>query len=163
MNMIKAQIVAHVKMVHAILPRMIKKRDGIMINVSSSGAFLPSPKTATYRGTKAFLRAFTKSLDCELADTGVQVQMVCPGLIRTDRHSRLGIKDSHTKNRGLFQWIDPEDVVDGSLRCLEKKKVVCVPGWMTRWQGFMRHILPESHDYKTTGDFFHKYGWTQGA
>ena len=98
----------------------------------------------------------------ELDGTGVQVQVVCPGLTRTDMHIRLGISDEYTPEWGPFQWISPDEVVECSLRCLKKKKVVCIPGQMTRMQVFMRHIIPESLYYKTTGYFFRKYGWNSG-
>jgi short-subunit dehydrogenase len=161
-QMVAAHILAHTKITYAILPEMIKKEAGIIINVSSSGAFLPSPKTAVYSGTKAFLRAFTESLHYELEGTGVQVQVVCPGLTRTDMHSRIGISEEYTADWGPFQWISPQEVVDCSLRCLAKKKVLCIPGQLTRMQIFMRHIVPESLYYKITGYFFRRYGWTEG-
>jgi len=159
-KMIMTHIVAHTKIIYALLPKMINKRAGIIINVSSSGAFLPSPKTVTYSGTKAFLVAFTESLHLELEGTGVQVQVVCPGLTRTDMHVRLGIPEEATAEWGPFKWISPQEVVECSLRCLKKKKVLCLPGRMNRIQIFMRRLIPESLYYKTTSRFFHRYGWT---
>jgi short-subunit dehydrogenase len=141
---------------------MVEKGTGVIINVSSSGAILPSPKTAVYSGTKAYLRTFTECLHYELEGTGVQVQVVCPGLTRTDMHARIGITDEYTNDWGPFQWMSPQEVVACSLRCLAKKKVLCIPGRMTKIQIFMRYILPESLYYKTTNYFFHKYGWTEG-
>lgn len=162
-KMVAAHILAHMKIIHAILPEMIDKGSGEIINVSSSGAFLPSPKTVTYNGTKAFLCAFTESLHLELEGTGVQVQVVCPGLTRTDMPVRLGIPEEATADWGPFKWISPQEVVECSLRCLKKKKVVCLPGRMNRFQVFMRHLIPEKLYYKTTGYFFRKYGWTDNT
>jgi len=162
-KMIHVHILAHMKIVYAILPEMIKKRVGTIINVSSAGAFLPSPKTVTYSGTKAFWRAFTESLHMELEGTGVQVQVVCPGLTKTDMHVRLGIPEERTIDWGPFQWISPQEVVECSLRCLKKKKVVCFPGRFHRMQVLMRHITPEALYYKTISYFFRKYGWIDGA
>jgi uncharacterized protein len=161
-KMISTHILAHTKIVYAILPKMVEKGTGVIINVSSSGAILPSPKTVVYSGTKAYLRAFTECLHYELEGTGVQVQVVCPGLTRTDMHARIGITDEYTNDWGPFQWMSPQEVVACSLRCLAKKKVLCIPGRMTKIQIFMRYILPESLYYKTTNYFFHKYGWTEG-
>jgi short-subunit dehydrogenase len=161
-QMVSAHILAHMKIIYAILPAMIKKGAGVIINISSSGAFLPSPKTATYSGTKAFWRAFTECLHMELAGTGIQVQVVCPGLTRTDMHARLGIPEEYTPDWGPFQWMAPHEVVECSMRCLKKKKIVCIPGRLTRMQIYMRHITPESLYYKTITYFFRKYGWTDG-
>lgn len=161
-EMAAVHILAHLKLTYTILPKMIKKGAGSIINVSSSGAFLPSPKTAVYSGTKAFLRAFTESLHFELEGTGVKVQVVCPGLTRTDMHVRLGIPEEATVDWGPFQWISPQEVVACSLRCLNKNRVVCIPGRLTRLQVFWRHIIPESLYYKTMSYFFRRYGWTHG-
>jgi len=162
-KMIYVHILAHLKIMYTILPEMIKKRAGIIINVSSSGAFLPSPKTAVYSGTKAFLVAFTESLHMELEGTGVQVQVVCPGPTKTDMPVRLGIPEERIIDWGPFQWISPQDVVVCSLRCLKKKKVLCFPGRTNKMQIFMRHFIPESLYYKITSRFFRKYGWSDGA
>lgn len=162
-KMIAAHISAHTKIIYSVLPKMIENGAGTIINLSSSGAFMPSPKTTVYSGTKAFLRAFTESLHMELDGTGVQVQVVCPGLTRTDMHIRLGIPEEAASNWGPFQWISPQEVVTCSLRCLKKKRVLCIPGRLNRMQVFMRHFVPESLYYKTTSYFFRKYGWTDGA
>jgi len=159
-KMIEAHIIAHMKLIHAILPKMIKKGAGVIINVSSMGAFLPSPKTVTYSGTKAFWVAFTESLRFELEGTDVQVQVVCPGLTRTDMHSRLGIPEEATADRGFFRWITPQEVVECSLQCLKKKKVLCIPSRMTRMQIFMHRLIPEALYYKTMRRYFREYGWT---
>jgi short-subunit dehydrogenase len=102
-------------------------------------------------------------LHMELAGTGVQVQVVCPGLTKTDMHVRLGIPEERTIDWGPFQWISPQEVVECSLRCLKKKKVVCFPGRFNRMQVLMRHITPEALYYKTISYFFRKYGWIDGA
>ena len=162
-KMIAVHLLAHMKIIHAILPKMIKKGTGVIINVSSAGAFLPSPKTATYCGTKAFQRAFTESLYLELEGTGVQVQAVCPGLTRTDMQIRLGIPEENIIDWGPFQWLSPQEVVTCSLRCLKKKKVLCFPGRLNRMQVLIRHITPEILYYKTISYFFRKYGWIDGA
>jgi len=162
-KMVGVHILAHMKITHAILPGMIARRTGIIINVSSSGAFLPSPKTAVYSGTKAFLVAFTESLHLELEGTGVQVQVVCPGLTRTDMPVRMGIPEERMVDWGPYRWNTPQEVVACSMRCLKKKKVRCLPGRTNKLQVFMRQFIPESLYYKTTSRLFRKYGWTDGA
>lgn len=161
-KMVSAHILAHMKITYIILPKMIEKGSGTVINVSSSGAFLPSPKTVTYSGTKAFWVAFTESLHLELEGTGVQVQVVCPGLTKTDMHVRLGIPEEVAADWGPFKWISPQEVVECSMRCLKKKKVLCLPGRLNKMQIFMRRLVPESLYYKTTSRFFREYGWTDG-
>jgi short-subunit dehydrogenase len=160
-DMVAVNILCAIRLTYAILPKMLKKRDGIIINVSSAGAYLPTPNEATYNGTKAFLRAFSEALYFELIGTGVKIQAVCPGLTKTDMPIRLGIPEDQIVDRGPFKWITPEQVVDASLKCLKKNKVICIPGQMTRLQVFVRSILPDSLYYKYSYAYFKKYGWLE--
>jgi len=159
-DMIAVNILCAMKLTYAILPKMLKKRSGTIINVSSTGAFISTPNEATYVGTKAFLRAFSEALYFELIGTGVKVQVVCPGLTKTDMPIRLGIPEDQTVDRGPFKWITPQEVVECSMQCLKVNRVVCIPGRLNRMNVFIRHITPDSLYYKTTNYFFHKYGWT---
>ncbi len=158
-KMVATHILAAMKLTYAILPGMIERGHGTIIYMSSASAFLPTPDTATYSGTKAFLRAFTESLHLELMHSGVNVQVVCPGLTKTDMHRRLGIPEESTVDSGPMRWITPEQVVDDSLKCLQKNRVVCIPGWLSRFQVFMRNMLPASFYYRSAYNLFKKYQW----
>jgi uncharacterized protein len=158
-DMVAVNILCAMKLTYAILPKMLKKGAGIIINVSSAGAFMSTPNEATYCGTKAFLRAFSESLHYELIGTGIKIQAVCPGLTKTDMPIRLGIPDDQIMDRGPFKWTTPEAVVDASLKCLKKNRVVCIPGQLTRFHVFMRSIFPDSVYYKNAYAYFKKYGW----
>jgi short-subunit dehydrogenase len=162
-DMVTVNILCAMKLTYAILPGMLKKRDGIIINVSSTGAFMSTPKETTYVGTKAFLRAFSEALYFELIGTGVKIQAVCPGLTKTDMPIRLGIPEDQQVNHGPFKWITPEEVVDASLKCLKSNQVICIPGRFTKFQVFMRSILPDSVYYKSAYSYFKKYGWIEEA
>ena len=87
---IHAQVTAVVRLSRAVLPGMIGRDAGAIVNVSSTLAFSAGmqaphlPKRATYAATKAFVNAFTEILAVELGDTGVKVQALCPGVVRTE-------------------------------------------------------------------------------
>jgi len=160
-DMVAVHILCTMKLIYAILPSMIKKRHGIIINVSSAGAFMSTPNEATYVGTKAFQRAFSEALYFELIGTGVKIQAVCPGLTKTDMPIRLGIPEDQLIDRGPFKWISPKDVVEASLRDLKKNKVICFPEKLTGFQLFFRYLLPSSVYYKVMYYYFKKYGWIE--
>ncbi len=160
-DMVTVNILCAMKLTYAILPRMIEKGDGVIINVSSTGAFLSTPNEATYVGTKAFLRAFSEALYFELIGTGVRIQAVCPGLTKTDMPIRLGIPEDQLVDRGPFKWISPKDVVNASLKDLKKNKVICFPEKLTGFQVFLRYLMPSSVYYKLTYYYFKKYGWIE--
>lgn len=160
-DIVAVNILCAIRLTYAILPKMLKKRDGIIINVSSAGAYLPTPNEATYTGTKAFLRAFSEALYFELVGTGVKIQAVCPGLTKTDMPLRLGVPEDQIVDHGPFKWITPEEVVDASLKYLKRNKVICIPGQLTRLQVFMRSVLPNSLYYKYSYAYFKKFGWLE--
>jgi short-subunit dehydrogenase len=160
-DMVAVNILCAMKLTYAILPRMLEKGSGTIINVSSTGAFMSTPNEATYVGTKAFLRAFSEALYFELAGTGVKIQAVCPGLTKTDMPLRLGIPEDQLVDRGPFKWITSQEVVDASLKDLEKNKVICFPEKLTGFQLFLRYLMPSSAYYKLIYYYFKKYGWIE--
>lgn len=73
-----------IRMTYAMLPQLVAKPDAVVMNVTSSLAFVPFPTTPTYSATKAALHSFTQSLRVQLAaHTGVQVIEVIPPSVRT--------------------------------------------------------------------------------
>jgi short-subunit dehydrogenase involved in D-alanine esterification of teichoic acids len=72
-----------IRMTYAFLPQIARKDDGIIINVSSSLAFVPFPIAMTYSATKAAVHAFTEGLRVQLADTSVRVIELAPPGVRT--------------------------------------------------------------------------------
>jgi short-subunit dehydrogenase len=155
-EMVQVHIICSMRLIHAVLPNMIKRGSGAIINVSSEGAFLSIPKNATYSGTKAFLRAFTESLHLELMGTGIKVQVLCPGLTRTDFHEKMGMAKERQVNKGLVRWMSPEEVVDISIKGLANNQIVCIPGWLTRFRILLPSILPGRMYYGLIHNFFSK-------
>jgi short-subunit dehydrogenase len=155
-EMVRVHIICPVRLIHAVLPDMISRGSGVIINVSSVGAFLSIPKNTIYSGTKAFLRAFTESLHLELIGTGVKVQVLCPGLVRTDFHEKIDISKEKQENTRLVSWRSPDEIVDISIRGIEKNEVVCIPGWSTRIRIFLMSILPKQIYYNLVRKILNK-------
>jgi short-subunit dehydrogenase len=155
-EMVRVHIICPIRLVHAVLPNMISRGSGVIINVSSVGAFLSIPRNTIYSGTKAFLRAFTESLHLELMGTGVKVQVLCPGLVRTDFHEKIGISKAEQGNTELVSWRSPDEIVDISIRGIEKNEVVCIPGWSTRVRIFLISIIPRRIYYYLIRKVFSK-------
>jgi uncharacterized protein len=142
-NMIKVHVMAPVKLMHAVIPNMVKRGKGTIINVSSLRAFAPARSSATYSGTKAFLNIFSESVAAELAGTEVIIQVLCPGFTRTDFHQRIGIQPPE-KSTIFTRWMSAEEVVDYSLKNLGKNDVVCIPGFLNKIMAFIPRVVPAS-------------------
>jgi short-subunit dehydrogenase len=112
----------------AALPFMRDNGGGYIINTASIGAFLPMPSTAVYGATKAFLSAFSVSLQAEVAAQGVRVQALCPGLVRTEIHDADTFAGFDKTRLPEQLWMDADAVVAQSLQALDTESVVVVPG-----------------------------------
>ena len=126
-ELVRINTLAVVSLTSAAVKPMIERRRGAVINVASLLAFsgpsrVPAlPARAVYAASKAFLVTFSQVLAGELQGTGVKVQVVCPGLVVSEFHTRQGI-DMSARPR-----LAAEDVVEASLRDLDAAVVVSIP------------------------------------
>ena len=127
-SLVQLNVLAPVLVTRSVVPGMVARGAGAIVNVASLLAFSGEwdgphfPRRAVYAASKSFLVTFTQVLASELRDTGVRVQVVCPGVVRTEFHSRQGIDLSAVPR------MDPADVVTASLYDLERGVVVSIPG-----------------------------------
>lgn len=133
-DMIQVHVSATVMLSHAVLPAMLQRGRGAIINVASMSAFLIGPGQTTYAASKTFLKSFSESLFEEVRDRGVYVQALCPGFTKTGFHNtdEFSRFDRSQVSAGL--WMTPEAVVTESLQALDhRRKAVCVPSSKNRW------------------------------
>lgn len=129
-DLVRVHVLATTRLTRAALPTMVEQGSGAVVNVASLLAFTgsmppaPLPHRVVYAAAKAYLVAFAQTLQHELEGTGVQVQVLCPGLVRTEFHEVAGIDRSQFP----FPPLEPDEVVDASLVGLESAEVVCIPG-----------------------------------
>lgn len=121
------------------LPGMVTRGHGTIINVTSASAFLPTPYLAAYGGSKAMALAFTLAVGVEVADAGVQVLAVSPGVTVTGQQSQ-DILPAMARFAGLRQ---PEQVVTTAFRALSKGKVSVVDG---RRNALFAHLVKRLPD-----------------
>ena len=122
--MVQVNVLGVLQLTRAALPSMVERRAGAIINVASGLAFDPTADHAVYSGTKAFVVNFTRAVHEEVKASGVRLQALIPGLIRTEFHARSGTD----LERIPAAWLmNPADLVEASLRGLEFGEVVCIP------------------------------------
>lgn len=141
--MVRVHVIAMMHLTHAVLPGMLERRTGAIVNVASIQAVTPLSQSTTYSGAKAFMRNFTLCLHGELRGTGVKVQCVLPGFTRTDLGRTIGVDMNATKDEGLVHWMSPAEVVRVSLRDLDRDRVVSVPGAGNRLLHAVAKALPD--------------------
>lgn len=155
-QLVKVNIEASMSLIRTVLPGMVSRGRGTVINISSEATYIAIPKNSVYAGAKAFVKVFTEGLALDLWGTGVRVQVVCPGLTRTDFHEKMGMERSRQTDHGLIKWMQPDDIVAESLRDLNKGKVICIPGRHTRRLIRLLCLLPRKAYYRTMIRFSRK-------
>jgi short-subunit dehydrogenase len=155
-ELINLQVLAVTRLTRAALPGMVARGHGAIINVSSRLAFSASldlphlPKRATYAATKAYINTFTQILHSELKGTGVRVQALCPGIVRTEFHQRMVMDPAQLP---AAMVMNPEEIVQASLRGLQLGEVICIPaledrGLLDEVNDSIRRLLERSNGGK---------------
>lgn len=128
---------AVMRLTHAVLPAMVARRHGGIINVSSASGFAAVMPGSTYPASKAWVMHFSEAIGLSVRQFGVRVMALAPGYTRTEFHDRAGINMTKTPP---WLWLDADDVVRDGLRDLTRGRLVSVPSWKYKTVVFaMRH------------------------
>ena len=114
---------APMRLMHAVLPQMRKRDSGIVINVSSTAAFIAG---GHYSAAKSYMTVMSESLHTQLLPTNVTVVSLNPGFTHTEFHQRAGMKMGAIPN---WMWLDAEFLVRKAWEDALKGKAVSIPGW----------------------------------
>lgn len=112
---------AVMELTHAVLPGMVARGHGAVLNISSVTALTAM---GTYAAHKAWVRTFTEGLVSELRGTGVTATVVNPGLTRTEFHERAGMDETAWPDAA---WLRAEDVARAALEAVRRGRVICTP------------------------------------
>jgi len=124
-----------------ILPHMIARKNGRILNVASVAAFQPGPLMAVYYATKAYVLSFSEALSNELQGTGITVTCLCPGPTKTSFEKNAHLGSSKLFKRGLM---DAKTVVHIALDACMCGKALVIPGFKNRIGAFVTRFLPIS-------------------
>lgn len=136
---IAVNVTALTRLTSAALPGMLERRRGGVLNVASIAAFSPTPGTATYGGTKAYVLSFTQALREELRGTGVKALALCPGLTKTEFQDRAGYEAKGMAGR---MWQTADEVAAAALDALEHDRGICTPGAQNKAAAAASHLVP---------------------
>ena len=139
-ELVAVNVDALVRLTHAVLPGMLARGRGGILNVASTIAFQPGPYQATYGASKAFVLSLSQALWAETRGSGVSVTALCPGPTRTGFVDALGSDVSHTAT--YRRLAAPEPVVAAGLRALDRGRAVVVPGWRHRVMATGGRLMP---------------------
>jgi uncharacterized protein len=137
--LVNVQLGATLKLTKAVLPGMIARRSGRILNVGSVYCYAPVPLQSVYSACKAFLLSFSAAIRSELSATGVTVTVFCPGITQTEFRSRAGIAEKDS-NSGMTA----EAAARIAYRETMRGKAVVIPGLANRLFVCLAKLLPNS-------------------
>ena len=145
-QMTLVNIVALTILTRHLLPRMIARRCGGILNVSSSAGFLPIPGDAVYAATKAYVTSFSEALRAELRGTGISVCTLCPGPVRTE-FQEVASRPGRNVKPGPgpdFLQVSVAEVVREALASLGADRPLVIPGFAMKIVMLLGRLAPMS-------------------
>ena len=142
LEMLTLNVVTLTRLTKLLLPRMVARRSGQILNTASTAAFMPGPLMAVYYATKAYVLSFSEGLAEELRGSGCSVTVLCPGPTRTGFQERAAMEDSKlVKGRNL---LDPADVAREGIDAALRGDPLVVPGALNKVQSLIPRFVPRS-------------------
>lgn len=142
-QMLAVNIVALTTLTRALLPPMIERRRGAILNVSSTAGFLPLRKLAVYAATKAYVTNFSDAMRAEVRKQGIVVTALCPGPVATEFSSvaqrRAGKQETSSSS---FMHVAVEEVARAGLAGIERNKPLVVPGFAMKIVMLLVRLTP---------------------
>ena len=140
-RIIDLNIVTLTKLTKYFLKGMIERRDGGILNVASTAAFVGGPKMAMYYSTKAYVLSLTEALHDEAKDFGVRVSCLCPGPVKTTFQEKAGIKKSEGAKKYLME---ASKVAEEGYGGFIKGKAIIVPGFKNKILVIGNKLIPRA-------------------
>lgn len=135
-NMLNLNINSLVKLTYLFLPEMLKKQEGGIINIASTGALQPCPYVAVYCASKSFVLNFSEALHGEFYKKGITITAICPG------NTITGFQNAANANIKGMSYDTPEKVAQDSIKAFQKRKNNKIIGTSNYLQSFIPRFFP---------------------
>lgn len=137
--MVQLNVGALLDLTHLVLPQMIERRRGAILNLGSTAAFQPGPYAAVYFATKAFVLSFSDALWEEVRHFNVGVTCLCPGPTQTNFGNDSGMNQTR-----IFRLtsMDPLEVARAGHRAVRRGRRRVIPGLLNKLTAFATRFVP---------------------
>jgi short-subunit dehydrogenase len=139
-DMIRVNVTALTHLTRRLLPSMLERNRGGVLNVASTAAFQPGPYMSVYYATKAYVLSFSEGLTGEVEDTGVTVTCLTPGPTDTAFADRSGMRG--TMSFETASVMSPEAVAETGYDAFRDGRALVVPGWPNKIGAFLVRFTP---------------------
>ena len=145
-KLIQLQCLNHTQLTKLFLPAMIKQGKGGILNICSTGSFVPGPYNAVYCAAKSFVLSFSEAIAEEVSGSGITITALCPGGTNTDFQDF-----SKRRESGFFPIMKASKVAKIGYRAMVKGDRVAIPGISNKIQVFLIRFIPRNLVSKLTG------------
>jgi short-subunit dehydrogenase len=143
-RILQVNIVALTLLTRGLLPPMVARKRGAILNVSSSAGFLPIPGMAVYAASKAYVNSLSEALRAELRGTGLTVTALCPGPVHTEFGDVAKRPGGEPERGPEFVYVSVEKTVRDALASVEADRPLVIPGLAMKIGMFLVRITPMS-------------------
>ncbi|OXE35026.1 MAG: dehydrogenase [Phenylobacterium zucineum] len=141
---IQVLLTAPSELAHKVLPGMLERRFGRIINVASLAGLVPGSEGYTlYGAVKSFMIKFSQSLHLETRGSGVHVSALCPGFTYSEFHDVTGTRDQVHQITPDWLWMGAEDVAVAGYEAAEANHPVRVPGTQNKAIAAIAKLVPD--------------------
>jgi uncharacterized protein len=141
---IQVMMTAPAELAHRVLPGMIHRRFGRIVNVASLAGLVPGSAGHTlYGASKAFLVRFSQSLHLEAEAQGVHVTALCPGFTYSEFHDVNGTRAQISSSTPPWLWMGADEVAAAGYEAVEANRPVCVPGAPNKAIAAVTKLIPD--------------------
>lgn len=145
-QMLNLHVLTTTHLIKLILPDMIERGSGKILNVSSLAAFQPGPMMALYYASKSYLLSFSQAIANELKGTGVSVTVLCPG--PTDTGFQDVVSEDSEENKIGFNMASALPVAKYGYKAMHNGKVVAIPGLFNKFLSILPRMLTRNRATK---------------
>ena len=132
------------ELAHRVLPGMLARRFGRIVNVSSLAGLVPGAAGHTlYAATKSFMVRFSQSLHLETEGQGVHVTALCPGFTYSEFHDVNGTRARTEASVPSWMWMGADEVAAAGYEAMEANRAVCVPGAPNKAVAALAKLVPD--------------------
>ncbi|THD74335.1 MAG: SDR family oxidoreductase [Phenylobacterium sp.] len=141
---IQVMVTAPCELAHRVLPGMVERRFGRIVNVASLAGLAPAAAGHTlYAASKAFLIKFSQSLHLEARSADVHVTALCPGFTYSEFHDVNGTRAQTSASTPPWLWLGADEVAATGYEAVEANRPVCVPGAPSKALAALAKIIPD--------------------
>ena len=136
-SMLILNMVTLTKLTKLFAKDMANKRDGNIINISSTAAFQPVPNLSTYAASKAYVLSFSEAIAYQLKDDNVVVTTICPGATKSEFADVAKMNQKH-----FIKAPSSQELAEYTYKSMKKGKTTAIHGFKNKVMVFLVRLTP---------------------